>query len=121
MAAEVCMSERPKVPALTCVGSDTMLLMVSDGSRCTSSFLDCLVSRLSLDHNERSHLGKRQTCLTVLFRIAAHPASATVPPNRRRKFRVPVATAISFRATLACIATKLVWNVWPAPMPLRIW
>ena len=48
------------------------------------------------------------TYLTVLFKIAAQPASATVPPKSLKKFLVPVATAISFLLTLAWIAIKVV-------------
>jgi hypothetical protein len=56
-----------------------------------------------------------------LLRIAAQAARPTVPPNSLKKLRVPVATAISLLFTLACIAIKLVWNVCPAPIPLKIW
>lgn len=57
----------------------------------------------------------------MLFMIAALIASATVPPNMRRKLRKPVAMAMSWRATEAWMAMRLVWNVGPAPRPMMTW
>lgn len=71
-----------------------------------ATFLACIFQR-------EGYLSLLKDCLESLRR-------PTVPPKSLRKLRVPVSTAISLLLKLAWIAMKLVWNLWPTPISLKI-
>ncbi len=83
------------------VGSETMASSTESVRREASSVLQKAFISIAIEQiNYRLRLVETPY-RTVLLRMAVQTARVTVPPSSRRKFLVPVATAISLLLTLA--------------------
>ncbi len=55
-------------------------------------------------------------CRTILLTIDEQIVNPYVPPSMRRETPHPRSSSHIFLSTLAWIAIRLIWKVWPAPI-----